>query len=186
MRATLKWLPCIATALLWARLGALAQVWTSQLGLLLYTDGALLLFAVRFMPRFPAVLLLLLGTLLGDASRTGSIFGLSASLFLPVLLFLHSRQEKLVAWPWVQWLFLVVGINAVACATSMVLWTFRLPAACFAQPAWPVIHSGVTLLALAGGLLASSLFILLLGYWFEALQCAVAKWAGNKLSQAHE
>ena len=118
MRAALKWLPCIATALLWVRLGALVQVWSSQAGLLLYTDAALLLFAARFMPRLPGVVLLLLGTLFADVSRAGGLFGLSASLLLPVLLLLLSRQEKLGKWPWLHWLLLIVGINTAACAIA--------------------------------------------------------------------
>lgn len=186
MRAALKWLPCIATALLWVRLGALVQVWSSQAGLLLYTDAALLLFAARFMPRLPGVVLLLLGTLFADVSRAGGLFGLSASLLLPVLLLLLSRQEKLGKWPWLHWLLLIVGINTAACAISMVVWTCRLPVVSFAQPAWPAIQVGVMLRAFACGILASSLFILLLGRWFEALQYATTRWAGCKLSQPRE
>ncbi|MDR2982979.1 MAG: hypothetical protein LBV12_12120 [Puniceicoccales bacterium] len=165
MIETLRWLPGIICGIIWVLLNSLVQPWLSSLGILLYTDALFVIIPTLFMPMRPAFITVLLCTFFADALRA-SPFGLSASILLPALVFLHFFQNKVYLWPRWTWVALAAGINVVAWAVfaSVLFWTSS-----------PALSVAVTIKAAVCGGGASTVFILALGFWFFAFQLSAFK-----------
>lgn len=171
MMAALKWLPAFPAALLWVLLNSLAQPLSSRFGILLYTDAALLLVPARFFPLRLAIPVVLFGTFCADALRTGP-FGFSATVLLPVLLALYGFQEKLRTLSSLEWLAVISAVNILTWGAFAWTYTFYVAAP------MPVLD---ILQGVFAGMLVSSAFIILFGFWFESFQISLFALFGKDL-----
>ena len=186
MRAVLRWLPGVLCAVIWVLLTGIVQPLFSQIGVLLYTDAALLLVPARFFPHGPAIAIVATGTLCADAFREGP-FGLSATFLLPLLLVLVAFRSSLRLRPDGWWLTITAALNTLVFAACTTIWTLMQSARHNSQPLpWQDATFGDAFVGILSGAVVSSAVVVLVGPWFSSLQLSLFALLGRDLRRENQ